>query len=231
MHVAPQSVMIFAAGFGSRMMPLTRDIPKPMISVAGSMLIDRAIKLTRQVGAAQVVCNLHYKADDLRKHLEGSGVLCVEESPDILDTGGGLKNAMPMLTPGPVWTMNPDVVWKGPNPLEFALDAWNAEAMDALLVCINPTRAAGREGIGDFDIATSGQLNRGNDVIYGGVQIIKTSCVAEFPGHVFSLNSVWDTLIAQGRCHGCLYPGHWCDVGHPGGIALAEDMLGWMTRA
>lgn len=225
MPLMPEAAMIFAAGFGTRMRPLTEDRPKPLVSLSGRPMIDRAIDLARDAGARTVVANLHYKADMLRDHLDGSGIALVEERPDILDTGGGLRNALPHLGSGPVWTLNPDAVWQGPNPLRLAVERWDPARMDALLVCVPPDRARGRQGGGDFSVAVDGRVSRGGEAIYGGAAIVATDRLAEIEECVFSLNRLWDLLIADGRCFACLYPGQWCDVGHPAALPLAEEML------
>lgn len=223
----PDAIMIFAAGFGTRMMPLTRDMPKPMVAVGGRPMIDRALDLATDAGISQIVCNLHYKSEVLEAHLQGSDVVTILETPEILDTGGGLRNALPVLGKEPVYTMNPDAIWQGPNPLAYAADRWKPEDMDALLLCIRPEDARGRDATGDFTLSETGQVKRGADVLYGGVQIIKTDRLSEITEPVFSLNRLWDLLIADKRCYGCIYPGEWCDVGHPAGIGTAEDMIGW----
>ncbi len=217
--------MIFAAGFGTRMRPLTDDRPKPMVELAGRPMIDHAIDLARDAGARRLVANLHYRGEVLRAHLQGTDVRLVEESPEILDTGGGLRNALSELGPGPVWTLNPDAVWNGPNPLRFAADHWEPERMDALLVCLPPDRVRGRIGGGDFAVSAEGQVTRGGDAIYGGVQIVKTDPLVEIAERAFSLNRLWDLLIAEGRCFACMFPGSWCDIGHPAALSMAEKML------
>ncbi|MEP4196257.1 MAG: nucleotidyltransferase family protein [Aliishimia sp.] len=226
----PSSIMIFAAGFGTRMMPLTRDRPKPMVRVAGEPMIDRALFLTSDAGISNVVSNLHYKADVLEAHLHGRGVTILREEPDILDTGGGLKNALSLLGSDPVLTMNPDAIWNGPNPLTFAQSHWKPDQMDALLVCVSPENALGSNNTGDFTLDESGLISRGSDALYGGVQIIKTERLKEISNKVFSLNQLWDLLIEDSRCFGQFYPGKWCDVGHPGGISIAEEMIGWQSN-
>jgi MurNAc alpha-1-phosphate uridylyltransferase len=97
--------------------------------------------------------------------------------------------------------------------------------MDALLLCLPPTQAIGHAGKGDFALDAEGRVTRGPDLVYSGAQIIRTDVLAHMPDGAFSLNFVWDRLIVAGRLFGATYPGKWCDVGHPGGIALAEDML------
>jgi N-acetyl-alpha-D-muramate 1-phosphate uridylyltransferase len=220
----PTSLMLFAAGFGTRMGALTKDTPKPMIPVAGVPMIDHALRLARAVHPTRIVANLHYHADQLANHLTPRGVILSHEA-DILETGGGLRKALPLLGEGAVYTMNPDVIWRGPNPLELLRAAWNPDVMDALLMCIPPASALGHPGGGDFAVDPDGRIRRGPGVIYGGVQIVKTDGLNGIREAAFSLNVLWDLMLADGRLFGVTYPGLWCDVGHPSGIALAEKML------
>ncbi|TDK44461.1 nucleotidyltransferase family protein [Antarcticimicrobium luteum] len=223
--MTPEAAMLFAAGFGTRMGTLTRDRPKPLIEVAGRPLIDHALDLVRPLALPRVVANLHYKPEMLRAHLEPQGIALSQEAPDILDTGGGLRAALPLLGPGPVFTLNTDAIWSGPNPLEMLRAAWDAEAMDALLICIRAPHVLGHKGGGDFDIDEAGRICRGTTTIYGGVQIMCTDLLDEIEEEVFSLNCVWDRMLERNRLFALEYPGRWCDVGHPDGIALAERLL------
>ena len=223
----PQAVMLFAAGFGTRMGSLTADRPKPLIPVAGRALIDHALDLASGTGVERVVANLHYKADLLAEHLSDRNVVLSHETPEILETGGGLRQALPLLGNGPVFTLNTDAVWNGPNPLDLARAAWNPERMDALLVCIPPELAVGHTGRGDFVLDDEGRLTRGPGLIYGGAQIIKTGGLARIRESVFSLNILWNSMLKEGRLFGLSYPGQWCDVGRPEGIAMAEQMIGY----
>ena len=217
--------MMFAAGFGTRMKHLTQDQPKPMIPVSGKPLVDHALGFAQSAGCAPIVANLHYKPDVLRDHLTPKGVRCITETPDILETGGGLRNALPQLGTGPVITMNTDAIWAGPNPIELLNDAWDPTDMDALLMLVPLNRAVGHAGTGDFKTDTAGRLTRGPGAVYGGIQIIKTEGLAVIKERAFSLNLLWDVMLKQGRMFGLQYPGTWCDVGHPEGIKMAEDML------
>lgn len=218
--------MIFAAGFGTRMGALSAARPKPLIEVAGRPLIDHTIGLARAGGAQTVVVNAHYKAAMLCRHLSGHGVHISEERPRILDTGGGLRAALPLLGPGPVFTMNCDALWSGPNPLRLLSGAWDAGRMDALLLCIARSGAIGHEGPGDFVIGPDGQARRGPGAVYTGIQILRTEGLADIAEPAFSLNRLWDRMLAAGRLFALAYPGRWCDVGRPEGIGLAETMLG-----
>lgn len=225
MSSKPDAVMLFAAGFGTRMRELTRDKPKPMIEVDGRPLITHALDLAQEMQPTRIVANLHYRPEPLRRLLEPENVQISLEQPEILDTGGGLRHALPLLGDGPVFTMNTDAIWKGPNPLQTALDAWDPTRMDALLVCVPLARAVGRLGGGDFACDAEGRISRGGDLVYGGVQILKTQALHQIPETAFSLNVLWTRMAAEDRLYGVEYPGHWCDVGHPEGITLAEDLI------
>ncbi|MEQ8291758.1 MAG: nucleotidyltransferase family protein [Roseovarius sp.] len=221
----PLPVMIFAAGFGTRMGALTADRPKPLIPVAGKPLIDHALGLVHDAGVTRIVMNLHYRADQLRSYLSDTDILFSEEQPEILETGGGLRHALPLLGPGPVYTMNSDAVWSGPNPLRQLAQIWDPDRMDGLLLCIPPENSIGHTGKGDFEISETGQVRRGPGAIYSGLQIIKTDCLATIPEDYFSLNRLWDEMLKTNSLYATTYPGKWCDVGRPEGIELAEDML------
>lgn len=214
--------MIFAAGRGTRMAPLTDTMPKPLVTVAGKALIDHALDLAE--GCAPVVVNTHYLADQLHAHLRGRGVTLVHE-PELLETGGGLKNAADILGPGPVLTLNSDAVWRGPNIVQGLVEAWRPDDMDALVSVVAPAQVRGHKGHGDFMLDDAGRVSRGPGDVYTGAQIMTLEPVLAETETVFSMNKVWDRLIAQGRLTGVRYPGQWCDVGQPSSIALAEQML------
>lgn len=221
-------LMILAAGFGTRMGALTADRPKPLVQVAGRALIDHALAVADGADVGPVVVNLHYKAEMLAAHLAGRKVRLSWERERILDTGGGLRAALPLLGPGPVFTLNADVVWTGENPLRQLAAAWDPARMDALLLVLPAERATGFGTPGDFGMDGEGRLARANGqpgVAYLTAQILDPAILDEIPDAVFSLNRVWDLLIARGRCFGLIHKGGWCDVGNPAGIALAEALL------
>lgn len=221
----PHSIMLFAAGFGTRMGHLTQDRPKPLVEVSGRPLIDYAVDLANEISPQHIVANLHYLPDQLRAHLTPKGVALSYEAPDILDTGGGLRAALPLLGPDPVFTLNTDAIWSGPNPLALLRQAWDPDRMDALLICIPVAQTIGHDGDGDFSVDPAGRISRGPGFVYGGAQIIKTDGLQDVTDKAFSLNVVWDRMQAQSRLYALPYPGRWCDVGHPAGIALAEGLL------
>lgn len=220
----PDALMLFAAGFGTRMGALTATRPKPLLEVAGRPLIDHALDVASQAGIGRIVVNTHYLPDHIATHLAGRDVLLSHE-PQILETGGGLKAAGGLLASPDVFTLNSDAVWAGPNPLDLLRTAWRPEAMDALLLLIPPDQARGHSGAGDFTLGPDGRLSRGAGLVYSGAQIIMTDPVAGVAEDIFSLNLVWDRLLKTGRLFGICYPGQWCDVGRPEGIAEAEALL------
>ena len=225
MAKTPFPVMIFAAGFGRRMGALTKDKPKPLVPVKGRALIDYAVDIARESGAQTILVNLHYKHQMLADHLRDAPVETRLELPDILETGGGLKAALPQLGAGPVVTINSDAIWQGENPIAALRAHWQPERMEALLLCVERTRAHGHSGAGDFSLAENGCLQRGGNLVYTGVQIIKTEGLMAIEQRAFSLNLLWAQMIERQGVYGAVYRGNWCDVGHPEGLACAQNML------
>lgn len=218
--------MIYAAGFGTRMAPLTNDKPKPLISVAGRALLDHALDFADELDCA---VNAHYLADQIRAHVaDRPNVTLIHETPKILETGGGLRNALPVLGDGPVFTMNSDAVWKGQNPFDVLQQHWHPDRMDALLLVIPLDRAIAHTGSGDFQLGTNGQLSRKGKMVYTGAQITKTNGLKLISETAFSLNLLWHEMAKGGRLFGVEYQGEWADVGRPESIAKAERMLGYV---
>ena len=217
-------LMVFAAGRGT-MAPLTDVTPKPLLVVGGKTLLDRALALGHDAGAGPVALNIHHLGDQIRDHIAGRNIAISDESDLLLETGGGLRKALPLLGPGPVITMNPDVIWTGANPIRALLEAWDDARMDALLMLVPLGQTHGRQGGGDFSLGADNRLIRKGDLVYGGVQIIRPDRLAGIPEPVFSLNRLWDLMIAQGRAYGITHPGQWCDVGRPDCIPLAQALL------
>ncbi|MGY6634088.1 MAG: nucleotidyltransferase family protein [Alkalilacustris sp.] len=221
--MTPWPVLILAAGFGTRMGALTADRPKPLIPVAGRALIDHALAFA--AGQRRVVVNTHYRSDQIATHLEGRDV-AISHEPEILETGGGLKAAMPLLRPdgerGPVMTLNSDAVWAGPDPLDLLQAAWRP-GMAALLLLVPSSGVRGRQGPGDARIASDGRLIWRGDMVYTGAQIIDPALVAHISDRAFPMRQLWER--AGDAIFASTYTGLWCDVGHPAGITAAEAML------
>ncbi len=216
--------MLFAAGLGTRMAPLTDTRPKPLVEVAGRPLLDHALDMVTEARVEHVVANTHYLGDMLVPVLKSRGI-GISPEPTLLDTGGGLKRALPMLPGEAVMTLNTDAAWTGGGIIDSLRAAWRPDRMDALLMLVPVAAAAGHAGDGDFDLDTGGRLTRGTQAVFSGLQIVKAARVTEVPDEVFSLNRVWDAIASDGRLFGVLHQGGWCDVGRPDAIPLAEAML------
>ena len=223
----PFPLMIFAAGFGTRMGALTADRPKPLIPVAGRPLIDHALDMAAGAGAQRIVANTHYKAEQLSAHLTPKGI-AISHEPDILETGGGLKAALPLLGPGPVALLNSDGIWTGANPLSQLAAAWDPARMETLLLLLPLDQTLAHGPKGDFRLDDRGRINRGQggeDHVYIGACILAPDRLASIAEDAFSLNRPWNEMIAAGTAFGLVHQGRWCDVGHPAGIAEAEHLL------
>lgn len=220
----PNSIMIFTAGKGTRMAPLTDTTPKPMIPVNGKPLAQYAFDLAREENL-DTVMNLHYLPDQIIEHFAKENVVFSDESEALLETGGGLKKALPLLGKDAVFTLNSDVIWSGANPLTILRSTWNPLKMDALLLLVPIENALGRSGNGDFSCADNGQLTRGGPLLYTGAQILKTDGLSEISEPSFSLNLYWNILLKSDRVFGVQYTGKWCDVGQPASIPIAEALL------
>ena len=218
------SLLLFAAGRGTRMGALGDQIPKCLIKVAGKTLLDHALALTKSQAITRRVANLHYKSDMIKRHLVGQDIAFSHEVDRPLETGGGLRLALPMLGDGPVVTLNTDAVWSDTTALDVLATAWRPH-MDGLMVLVPQDRAIGHLGQGDFAMDTQGKLQRGQGYIYTGLQIVRTDLLCEIEEDVFSLNKLWDRFLAKETLFGVVYDGQWCDVGQPQSIQLAQDML------
>lgn len=226
MPTDPASIMIFAAGFGTRMGHLTKTRPKPLIEVSGRALIDHALELTVPLDLP-VIINTHYHADQMEQHLKDRPLVTLShEAPEILETGGGLKHALPAMPLGSIITLNSDAIWAGPNPLECLMHAWDPMRMEALLLLVPVAQTVAYDRAGNFAMSEDGKLTRDiAGLVYTGAQIIKPGRVAAAVQTAFSINPIWDDIIAEGQLFGALYPGRWADVGTPDGIPAAEQML------
>jgi len=183
------------------MMPWTEARPKSLVEVAGRPLIDHAIDVAREAGIPRIVANTHYLPELIERHLGDTEVITVFE-PELLDTGGGIRNALPFLDADSVVSLNTDVVWHGGNPISALLAAWRMDRMEAMLLLVPQDRAIGHLGAGDFRMDSGGRLSRGPGLVYTGAQIMKTGRLHAFRDASFSLNSVWDGRSADDTLFG-----------------------------
>ena len=232
--LASDTAMVLAAGLGKRMRPLTASKAKPMIRVAGKPLIDHALDRLADAGVARAVVNLHYLPDAVEAHLKARQMPRVEFSDErgqLMETGGGMVQALPLL-PDPFFCCNSDNIWiNGPfDPLHELSEVWDAQRMDALLLLVPHKRAHNVVGKGDFHMDSAGRLRRRRSAriapfIFTGIQIVSKRLLRDAPDGPFSTNLLWDRAIEEGRLHGLAFTGEWFEVGTPGAIAPTEEAL------
>jgi MurNAc alpha-1-phosphate uridylyltransferase len=232
----PRTAMVMAAGLGKRMRPLTATRPKPLVEVAGKPLIDHVLDRLRAAGVEQIVVNVHYLADAMEAHLAARasdlGVTISDERALLLETGGGLVQAAPMIEEDTFLVVNSDNLWvDGPaDSLRLLASHWDEERMDCLLLLIPHARASNSAGVGDFHMDSLGRLRRRGKgrvapFVFTGVQIVSKRLLRDAPTGAFSTNIFWDRAIEEGRCFGAVHQGLWFDVGTPPAIAATEAAL------
>lgn len=232
----PQTAMVMAAGLGKRMRPLTATRPKPLIQVAGKTLLDHTLDHLRTAGVKRAVVNVHYLADTLEGHLravDGIDITISDERAQLLETGGGLMKAKPLLGSEPIFVVNSDNYWlDGPiDALSLLAARWNAAEMDVLLLLVPLARAHCHRGQGDFHIAADGRITsrrrsgRLAPFVFIGVQILNPAILVDAPEGPFSTMLFWERAIAAGRAYGVVHQGLWVDVGTPAAVARAEALL------
>lgn len=235
----PETAMVLAAGLGKRMRPLTATRPKPLVEVAGKALIDHCLDRLRAAGVRKAVVNVHYLADALEAHLKnrvkGLEILVSDERAQLLETGGGLIHALPLIDADPFLVVNSDNLWvDGPvDSLRLLAASWDEARMDALLLLVPLASAHCHQGQGDFHMSAGGLLRRRKPggvapFVFTGVQIVSKRLLdGVVPEGPFSTNLLWDRAIAEGRLYGAVHQGLWFDVGAPPNIRKAEEILGF----
>jgi MurNAc alpha-1-phosphate uridylyltransferase len=232
----PHTAMIMAAGLGKRMRPLTATKPKPLIEVGGKALLDHVLERLRVAGVKKVVVNVHYLADALEAHLasrnHGLEVVISDERDLLMETGGGLIRAAPLLDCDPFLALNSDNLWiDGPaDTLKLLASQWDGTKMDALLLLVPLARAENHNGMGDFHMGRTGRLRRRErsrvaPFVFTGIQMVSKRLLRDAPEGPFSTNILWDRAIEEGRCFGAVHQGLWFDVGTPKSIELTEATL------
>jgi N-acetyl-alpha-D-muramate 1-phosphate uridylyltransferase len=232
--LATDTAMVLAAGLGTRMRPLTNDRPKPLVEVAGKALIDHALDRLAEAGLARAVVNVHHFGDAVEVHVRNRHVPAIsisDERDQLLETGGGLIRAEPLL-PDPFFCVNSDNVWlDGPTDAFRQLSAvWDASKMDALLLLVSHARAGNFRGKGDFHMDGKGRLTRrkGERVapfIFTGIQLVAKRLLRDAPDGPFSTNVLWSRAIDEGRLYGVGFTGQWFEVGDPQAIPPTEAAL------
>ncbi|MDG2242860.1 MAG: nucleotidyltransferase family protein [Rhodospirillaceae bacterium] len=222
-----KTVMVLAAGLGTRMKPLTDERPKPMVEVGGKTLIDWVLDDATDAGIESAIVNVHYKAELLREHLaqrSHPAITLSDESALLLDTGGGVAAALPLINDSVFLVTNSDALWHhGLGPaLDTLRTAWSGD-MDALLLLADMKKAFGFDGAGDFSIGDDGApMRRGSQptapTAYAGTQLVHRRLFDNHPEGAFSFNKLWDTALAAGRLKAVLHDDDWYHVGTPDAV-------------
>ena len=232
----PGTAMIMAAGLGKRMRPLTATRPKPLIEVAGQALLDHVLERLGAAGVKRVVVNVHYLADAVEAHLKsrphGLEIAISDERSLLLETGGGLVKAAPLIDSDPFLAINSDNLWiDGPaDTLRLLASQWDEARMDALLLLVPLARAENHKGQGDFHMDRTGRLRRRErshvaPFVFTGIQMLSKRLLRDAPEGPFSTNILWNRAIDEGRCFGAVHQGLWFDVGTPKSIGMTEAAL------
>ncbi len=227
------TAMILGAGLGLRMRPLTEKLPKPMVALNGVPLIDRILDRLAAAGIENAVVNVHYLGDILEAHLKNRHspkVTISDERDELLDTGGGIARALPLLGDDAFLVHNSDSLsceTEGSN-LKDLIDQWKPDEMDTLLLIAPVENSLGYDGRGDFILDPAGRIERpekGADApyVFTGVSIAAPRLFRDAPSGAFSLNTLWSRAISEGRAFGVVHKGLWMHIGTPGALSDAED--------
>lgn len=232
------TAMIMAAGLGTRMRPLTEHRPKPLVEVAGRTLLDHVLDKARAAGVRKAVVNVHYLPEQVEQHLASHAndlqVVISDERSQLMETGGGLVQAQPLLADcDPFFCLNSDAIWTergATDALSRLANAWDARSMDALLLLVPREQAFQHPGKGDFFLDAEQRLMRRGPrdsapFVYTGNQLVSHRLLRDAPQGPFSTNILWDRAIAKGRLFGLVHEGDWFDIGSPGAIAPTEAAL------
>lgn len=229
------TAMIMTAGLGTRMAPLTDEVPKPLIEVAGKPIVDHVLDRLVAAGIKRVVANLHYKHRQMRAHLERRNdveILFSDETGKLLETGGGIKKALPLIDRDEFLVANTDAFWVegvGSN-LQRLIEAWHPQEMDSLILCAPTVTAAGGIARGDFMMHADGRLARRGPqpvapFMMAGVYLIKAELFKDTPEGAFSTNLLWDRALEAGRLYGSRLEGLWLHASRPQDLDEIERAL------
>ena len=233
MTVLPRTAMVLAAGLGTRLRPVTETIPKPLIEINGSTLLDHALDRLALVGVERVVVNVHYKAEMVAAQLARRDHPRIEVSheAELLETGGGVAHALPLLD-DTFFVVNSDVFWLDgkERALQRLAATFDPERMDAILLLHPTATAVGYEGSGDYFIDPSGWPRRrgGREVapfLYAGIQLLHRRAFAGISDRVFSLVRLYDRAEKERRLHAIVHDGEWYHIGTPQGLAATRERL------
>lgn len=231
----PATAMVLAAGLGTRMRPLTDNMPKPLVPVGGKALLDHVLDRLADAGVATAVVNVHYLADQIIRHVaerQAPHVVISDERDTILGTGGGVVKALPLLGSAPFYHLNSDTMWiDGARPnLARLADTFDPARMDILLLMAPSAGSIGYAGSGDYAMLTDGRLRKRKEhqvvpFVYAGAAIISPAIFKDAPEGEFSLTRIFDATAERDRLFGLRLDGTWMHVGTPDAIEAAERAL------
>jgi MurNAc alpha-1-phosphate uridylyltransferase len=161
----PDTVMVFAAGLGTRMRPVTDTVPKPLVKIGGRAMLDHMLDRFAEIGVRRAIVNVHYLADQLEQHLASRSnpeILISDEREKLLDQGGGIKKVLPLLDGKPFFICNTDAIWLEGAQSNLALlrERWDPDQMDVLLLVAASGTSIGVDWPGDFFMDLEGRLRR-----------------------------------------------------------------------
>ena len=233
MPVPPTKAMVLAAGFGLRMRPLTLNLPKPLVPVAGSPLLDHVLDKLASAGVTDAVVNVHYLPDQIIDHVATRmmpKVTISDERDQVLGTGGAVVKALPLLGDAPFYHLNADTMWiDGARPnLTRLAEAFDPAKMDALLLMAPTAHSIGYAGAGDYAMLPDGALRRRKEAqvvpfVFAGVAVLSPALFADAPAGEFSLTKLFDRANEQERLFGLRLDGLWMHVGTPDAVQAAEE--------
>ena len=231
----PRNAMVLAAGFGTRMHPLTEKMPKPLVPVAGKPLVDHVLDRLAEAGVERAVVNVHYLAGQIERHLasrSAPSIVISDERGMLLGTGGGVVKALPLVGDEPFFHINSDTIWidRGVPNLRRLAETFDAERVDALLLLAPVEGSIGYAGPGDFLMAPDGRLTaRGERAtapfVYAGAAILSPKLFKDAPAGEFPITALFARAAQAGRLHGLKLEGQWMHVGTPEAIALAKQAI------
>jgi N-acetyl-alpha-D-muramate 1-phosphate uridylyltransferase len=233
MPVHPTKAMVLAAGLGLRMRPLTDNLPKPLVRVAGQPLLDHVLDKLGSAGVTEAVVNVHYLPDQIIEHTRGRTqprVTISDERDQVLGTGGGVVKALPLLGDKPFFHVNSDTLWIDGvrSNLARLAETFDPGRMDILLLMAPTTSSIGYGGRGDYAMLPDGALRKRKEhqvvpFVYAGAAIMSPSLFADAPRGEFSLTKMFDRANEQERLFGLRLDGVWMHVGTPDAIEAAEE--------
>ncbi|MEP7210049.1 MAG: nucleotidyltransferase family protein [Alphaproteobacteria bacterium] len=230
-----RTAILLAAGLGTRMKPLTDTRPKPLIEVGGRTLVDRVLDKLVLQGVTRAIVNVHYLADQMEAHLKSRkdiDIIISDERDLLLETGGGVIKALPLLGEAPFFAINTDVTWATPGDTTYLkmAEAYNPDTMDALLLLADMGATLGYRGHGDFFLTHDGLLERRGQrerapYVFAGTHITRAEKLRGYKAEPFSANTYWNAMGRVGRLYGTVMQPFWMHVGDPAGRDEAEARL------